>query len=73
MGYIEIGQTGKYFNVKQKKIINHDQLFLFRGYRTNFLFGEAGLFLRIDPVNKVVQNRTVLHEINEIYDRHRNK
>ena len=47
--------------------MRENNLSLFKGYRANFLFGENGLYLRIDPVNKIVQNKTVLEAINEIY------
>lgn len=63
---MEIGQTGKYFNKQGKKNIFQD-LSIYPGYKANFLLAEGGMFLRVDPTNKLVQSKSVLEFINEIY------
>lgn len=64
-GFSEIGRTGKYFNVKYKKSI--DNLNMYSGFKANFCLLEKGIFLRVDSAKKIVQNRTVLDYINELY------
>lgn len=66
LNFIEIGQTGKYFNQDQK-ISLFDSLSIYSGFKINFLVGKGGLFLRVDPTKKVVQNKTVMEHIDEIY------
>lgn len=66
LDYMEIGQTGKYFNKQGRKNVFAD-LSIYPGYKVNFLMVEAGMFLRVDPTNKLVQNKSVLEYINEIY------
>lgn len=65
--YIEIGQTGKFFKKNHNENKKNDELLIYPGYKVNFLLAEGGLFLRIDPAFKVVQNKTVLDVINKIY------
>lgn len=54
MKYMEIGKTGKYFNCNQKKEI--DSLNMYDGYKANFVKLNAGYFLRVDSVKKIVRN-----------------
>lgn len=61
--YMEIGQSSKYFNNLGKRNIFPD-LSIFPGYKANFLLAESGMFLRVDPTSKLVQNKTVLQFIN---------
>ena len=70
--YLEIGKTGKYFNMNKKTKLEED-LILFPGFKANFLLGEGGLFLRVDPANKIVQKNTVLDYINMIYSNNKSK
>jgi len=35
LDYMEIGKSGKYFNTKDKKLI--DNLMMYNGYRSNFV------------------------------------
>lgn len=66
LDYMEIGQTGKYFNKQGRKNVFND-LSIYPGYKVNFLLAEAGMFLRVDPTSKLVQNKSVLDYINELY------
>jgi hypothetical protein len=70
-GYAEIGKTGKYFNCREKKEI--DSLFIYNGYKANFVLLENGFFLRVDSAKKVVRNETVLDFINYFYRSHDGK
>lgn len=54
LDYIEIGRTGKFFNTKQKETI--DNLFMYSGYKANFVQLEKGILLRIDPAKKIVRS-----------------
>lgn len=63
LNYMEIGQTGKYFNKQGKRAVFPD-LSIYPGFKANFLLAESGMFLRVDPTSKLVQNKTVLEYIN---------
>lgn len=71
LDYMEIGRSGKYFNTKEKKDI--DSLWMFNGYRSNFVLLENGFYLRVDSAKKIVRNQTVLQYIDEIYKIHQDK
>lgn len=66
LNFIEIGQTGKYFN-QQQKLTLFNSLNIYSGFKINFVVGKGGLFLRVDPTKKVVQNKSVIDYIDEIY------
>ncbi len=67
LGYIEIGRTGKYFTTAKATPI--DNLKMYKGFTSNFLECDRGMFLRVDSARKIVRNQTVLEEINAIYKR----
>lgn len=67
LGYIEIGRTGKYFTPTKPTPI--DNLHMYKGFSSNFLECEKGMFLRVDSARKIVRSTTVLEEINSIYKR----
>ena len=71
LNYIEIGKSGKYFNVKEKQDI--DNLMMFSGFKCNFVLLENGYFLRVDGAKKIVRNQTVLQAIDELYKFHQDK
>lgn len=71
LNYTEIGRSGKYFNVHEKKSI--DNLMMFSGYKSNFVLLENGYSLRVDSVKKIVRNQTVLDYINEIWKMNQDK
>lgn len=71
LNYIEIGRSGKYFNAKDKTLI--DNLMMFSGYRSNFVFLENGFYLRVDSAKKIVRNQTVLQVIDDIYKMNQHK
>ena len=60
-GYTQIGKTGKYFNIKNKRQI--DNLNMYSGFKANFVILERGIFLRCDSAKKIVRNQTVLQFI----------
>jgi len=68
LGFIEIGKTGKFFNVKSK--VEVQNLFMFSGYKTTFTYLEKGLFFKIDSAKKIVRNETVLEHIQAIYKKY---
>lgn len=72
MGYVEIGRSGKYFNCQanRKEI---DNLYMFSGYKANFVSLEKGYFLRVDSASKIVRNETVMQFIDKFYKMHENK
>ena len=71
LGYFEIGRSGKHFNTKDKIMI--DQLFMFSGFRANFVKLEKGYFLRVEPVKKIVRKDTALDVIDKIYQDNQNQ
>lgn len=46
---------------------------MYDGYKANFVKLNAGYFLRVDSVKKIVRNETVLVEIDKIYKNHQNQ
>lgn len=71
LDYVEIGKTGKYFNSKNMTKI--DKLMMYSGYKANFVFLEAGYFLRVDAAKKIVRDQTVLQFIDDFYKVHEGK
>lgn len=71
LNYIEIGKSGKYFSVNDKKPI--DNLLMFSGFKSNFCMLEKGYFLKVDSAKKIVRNQTVLQAIDEIFKIHQEK
>lgn len=67
IGYAEIGRSKKYFDNTTRREIPNTNLFLYNGFSTSFQLLEGGLYLRVDPVNKIVQSECVLKFINELY------
>lgn len=43
---------------------------MYDGYKANFVKLNAGYFLRVDSVKKIVRNETVLQAIDNIYKKH---
>lgn len=58
LGYIEIGKSGKYFTTANHTPI--DNLHMYKGFTSNFLECENGMFLRVDSARKIVRSTTVL-------------
>lgn len=46
---------------------------MYDGYKANFVKLNAGYFLRVDSVKKIVRNETVLQAIDNIYKRHQSQ
>ncbi len=67
LNYMEIGQTRKYFDQSKKKQFFNGSLNIYSGFKTSVLAAEGGLFLRIDPTKKIVQNISVMDFIETIY------
>lgn len=64
IGYTEIGNTGKFFEVKNAQNIDQE-LKMFSGFKANFMSLDRGmLYLRVDSAKKIVRNSTVLDYIN---------
>ncbi|XP_031505882.1 uncharacterized protein LOC116268318 [Nymphaea colorata] len=66
LDYTEIGRTGRYFNCNGERQ-QMDNLYLYSGFKANFVHLEAGYFLRVDSVKKVVRTETVLEYIDSFY------
>lgn len=60
MKFTSIGRNGKFFNPKSRKVIENAGVILFDGYDTNFNITENGLYLQVDSMVRIIQNRTVL-------------
>lgn len=71
LNYVEIGKTGKYFNASEKKPI--DCLFMYSGFKSNFVELEGGIYLRVDAAKKIVRNQSVLDYIDTVYAMHKDK
>lgn len=71
MNFVEIGKSGKYFSIQNKRTF--ENLHIFSGYKVNFLDLEGGIYLRLDTAKKIVRNKTVLMIINEFYLVHKEK
>jgi hypothetical protein len=67
LNYKEIGYTRKYFDQSKKKQLFNGLLNIYSGFKTSVLASEGGLFLRILPTKKIVQNITVMDFIETIY------
>lgn len=46
---------------------------MFSGFKSNFVFLEKGIFLRVDTAKKIVRNTTVLETINQLYEVYKDK
>lgn len=68
-----MGGSHKYFNPKSRKVLENDGLMLFNGYKASFTVQNSNLFLRVDSMTKIIQNKKVIDVINEIYFIHSNK
>ncbi len=60
MKFTSIGKSGKYFNPKSRKVLNNTGIILFNGYETKFNITENGLYLQVESMVRIIQNRTVL-------------
>lgn len=67
LGYVEIGKTTKFFNSQDKELIQSANVFIYSGYKPNFLFLEGGYFLRVDSAKKIVRNEKVIDYIDKLY------
>ena len=67
LNFVEIGKSGKHFNTKQSDRIKIDSLYMFNGFKANFVKLEKGYFLRVEPVKKFIQRTTALEAIKAIY------
>ena len=56
LGYVEIGRTTKYFNSQDKELLPQANVFIYSGYKPNFLFLDGGYYLRVDSAKKIVRN-----------------
>ena len=53
LNYVEIGRSGKYFNIKSK--IKIDNLNMYKGYSSSVAELVGGIFLRVDTARKIVR------------------
>ena len=67
LGFAEIGSSHKYFHPKSRKVLENDRLMLFDGYKASFTLQNDSLYLRVDSMTRIIQNRKVLDFINELY------
>ena len=52
--FTELGKSRKFFNTTKYEQ-PEQSLRLFSGYQANFLIGQSGFFLRVDPAKKIVR------------------
>ena len=67
MNYIQVGKGNKYINPGSRKSVGNTGVILFSGYETSFNMLESGLYLRVDSITRIVQDKTVIELINSIY------
>lgn len=67
MNYIQIGKGNRFINPSSKKALPNAGIVLFTGYETSFNMLESGLYLRVDSITRIVQDKTVLEYINGVY------
>ena len=67
LNYIQIGKGNKYINPSSKKSLSSAGIILFTGYETSFSMLESGLYLKVNSITRIVQDKTVLEFINSIY------
>jgi hypothetical protein len=67
LGFNEIGKSRKFFDTNSRQEIPNTNLFLYSGFSTSFCLLESGLYLRVDPANKIVRSDSVLKVINDVY------
>lgn len=70
MNYIQVGKGNRFINPSSKKALANAGIVLFTGYETSFNMLESGLYLRVDSITRIVQDKTVLEYINGIYMKH---
>lgn len=70
MKYTEIGRSGKFCDASSQKTLPGANVTIFKGFSSNFTLLENGLFLRVDPMMKIIRNETVLDVINNVYKRY---
>ena len=73
LGYADLGGSHKYFDPKSRKVLEGNGVMLFNGFKASFTLQNSNLFLRVDSLTKIIQNRKVLDVINELYFIHSNK
>lgn len=67
MKFTEIGRSRKFFDPKSKKTLNGANVTVYKGFSTNFALLENGLYLKVDPIMKIIRSETVLDVINGLY------
>ena len=67
MNFIQVGKEGKFIHPSSRKTIQNAGIILFTGYDTTFQVLENGLYLRVDTMTKIIQDKTALEHINSIY------
>lgn len=73
LGYGEIGKSRKFFDMSNQVEIANTGLFLCKGYCTSFNMLESGLYLKVEPANKIVRRDSVLLVVNNIYKKYNDK
>lgn len=71
IGFVEIGRSNKFFNPDSRQSIPNSGIVMFNGFDTSLSLRESGLFLQVDSMARIVQNRSVLDLINEIYSKNK--
>ncbi len=56
LGYAEIGRSGRYFNTRKETRRELDNLYIYSGFKANFVHLQKGYFLRVDSAKKVVRS-----------------
>lgn len=56
MKYTEIGRSRKFCDASSQKKLPGANVTVFKGYSSNFALIENGLYLRVDPLMKIIRN-----------------
>ena len=72
IGFVEIGKSNKYFNPKSRRPVENTGVVLFNGFETSFSVRQDGaLYLQVESMTRIVQDRSVLDFINDIYGKNK--
>eukprot|EP01017_Pseudomicrothorax_dubius_P051612 TRINITY_DN996_c0_g2_i2.p1 TRINITY_DN996_c0_g2~~TRINITY_DN996_c0_g2_i2.p1 ORF type:complete len:269 (+),score=51.57 TRINITY_DN996_c0_g2_i2:50-856(+) len=63
LNYFEFGSSSRYFNRREKEIIQDTNIVALKGFVTSFMNYRDGLFLKIDIASKILRTDTVLSQI----------
>ena len=73
LNYIELGKSGKYFDISNNSKKTFESLVMYSGFKSSFVNLEKGCFLRVNTAKKIVRNQNVKEFIDNCYKMHEGK